>query len=284
MTATVIDGNKIADSILIGVATEIKLLRREPSLAVVRIGDDPASEVYINKKMKVCSQIGIRSFLYSYPSNISQDDLKKIIKGLNSGFDGILVQLPLPDHIDKHCVLNTIDPDKDVDCFTATNIGRLAQGNALLKPCTPSGILAILDYHKIQTHGKQVTIINRSQVVGQPLALMLQQEPYNATVTVCHEYTNNLAACIVNADIIVTAVGKYPKFKFPECAIKDGAAIIDVAMNRVNGKLYGDVIDFEAVKRRVKWITPVPGGVGPTTVAMLMKNTLTAAQLNRKKQ
>lgn len=284
MSTTIINGEQVANQLLHSILKEVDFLNIKPSLAVVRVGDDPASETYVKKKIKVCDQIGFQSSLHSFPSTISQEKLKKFVSGLNSVYDGILVQLPLPAHINKCDILNVIDPDRDVDCFTAINVGKLAQGNAILKPCTPSGILAILDFYKIQTQGKHVVIINRSQVVGQPLALLLQQEPYDATVTVCHEYTTNLTHYVEMADIVVTAVGKYPNFIFPVDHVKQKAVIIDVAMNRLNGKLFGDIIDFGLAKKQVSegFITPVPKGVGPTTVACLMQNTLMAAKLNRK--
>lgn len=282
MTAIVIDGKKIANSILEEVSNDVKKFKVVPTLAVVLVGNDPASEIYVERKMKVCKEVGIYGKVFTFASNISQHGLEKIIAQLNNDFDGILIQLPLPEHINKQKVLNLVDPEKDVDGFNAVNIGKLAQGIAILKPCTPLGVIEILKNYDIPTQGKQVTIINRSQVVGQPLALMLQQEPFNATVTTCHEHTTNLVEHVENSDIVVTAVGKYPNFQFPEFAIKRDAAVIDVAINRINGKLCGDVVNFEQAKKMAKWITPVPGCVGLTTVACLMRNTL-LAKLNRRK-
>ncbi len=287
MSATVIDGKKIASSIYDEVSQEISNLGFVPKLAVILVGEDPASQIYVKKKREICKEIGIRSELHEFPSDTSEQEVIDYVCALGHcpqrQVDGILVQLPLPSHIDKLKVLNSIPPDKDVDCFNAENIGRLAQGTALLKPCTPSGILEILKYHKIPTQGKRVTIINRSQVVGQPLSLMLSQEPYNATVTVCHEHTENLFFHSMHSEIVITAVGKYPIFRLPGFTINQDSTVIDVAMNRIDGKLFGDVIpeEFEEAKSRAKFITPVPGGVGPLTVAMLMRNTLTASRIRR---
>jgi len=283
MTATVIDGKRIASEIHQEVSLAIKTYGLEPKLAVILVGKDPASQVYVKRKRKVCEEIGICSELHEFPADVSQQKLEDFIGALRccTSTDGILVQLPLPTSLDKDRILNAVPPEMDVDCFSAMNVGHLAQGKALLKPCTPAGILEILKYHQIPTQGRRVTIINRSQVVGQPLALVLQQDPYNSTVTVCHEHTETLPFHTLYSDIVITAVGKYPKFQLPADWLPQGGTVIDVAMNRVDGKLFGDVADFEAAKERVQFITPVPGGVGPLTVAMLMKNTLIAAKLKR---
>ncbi len=281
MTATVIDGKCIAREIQQEVSRGIKELGRKPHLVVVLASEDPASEVYIKRKRAVCEEIGISTELFGFRSHESQYEVEKFINCLsfNPLVDGILVQLPLFPHLDKNRILNAVAPDKDVDCFNALNVGKMAQGIGAFRPCTPSGICEILKYHQIPTQGKRVTIVNRSQVVGQPLALMLQQEPYNATVTVCHEHTQHLEDHTLNSDIVITAVGKYPKFKLHYWWTPFGGTVIDVAMNRVDGKLFGDVTEFDEAKERVKFITPVPCGVGPLTVAMLMKNVLTAAKI-----
>jgi methylenetetrahydrofolate dehydrogenase (NADP+)/methenyltetrahydrofolate cyclohydrolase len=284
MTAKIIDGKEIANKINEEVASEIKKLGWKPSLSVILVGDNPASQVYIRNKRQACQSVGINGSLHEFPADVSQRDVETFIADLNySSVDGILVQLPLPEHLDKYSILNAVSLLKDVDCFNAINVGQLSQGDTRLKPCTPAGILEMLKYHGISTKGKKVTIINRSQVVGQPLALLLQQEPYNATVTVCHEHTEKLYLyqCARQCDILITAVGKYPEFSLPPDWLPFGGVVIDVAVNRNENGIFGDVVDFEQAKSRVKWITPVPGGCGPVTVACLMRNTLICGKLRR---
>lgn len=277
MSAKVVDGNIIADIVKKRVAHYITLRNHKPSLSVILVGQDAASEIYIKNKEKACREVGIHSQVHRFHKDVMQKDVENFIKKLES--DGILVQLPLPLHFDKFSVLNSVPFEKDVDCFNDKSIGRIAQGTNGIKPCTPSAILEILRYYDVKTKGKRVTIINRSQVVGQPLSIILSQDPWNATVTVCHEHTENLFFHTLNSDIIITAVGKSPSFHLPPFAIMCGAVVIDVAMNRVNGKIFGDVADFEGAKERASLITPVPGGVGLVTVAYLMENTLTLAKL-----
>lgn len=273
----IIDGKPIAQKIQNEVRNEVQSLGRKPVLAVVMVGDDPASRIYIARKRKVCQEVGIHSELHEFSSDVQQSKIENFIRNLKA--DGILVQLPLPPHLNKNDVLNAIPPEKDVDGFHAMNMGLLAQGKSVLKPCTPLGILEILKYHDIQTQGKSVVIINRSNVVGQPLALMLQQEPYNATVTVIHEYTKDPSFYTKNADIVVTAVGKFPYFILSPEAVKEGSVVIDVAINRKNGVIFGDVVDFDTMAEKTSYLTKVPGCCGVLTVAMLMKNTLLAANL-----
>jgi methylenetetrahydrofolate dehydrogenase (NADP+)/methenyltetrahydrofolate cyclohydrolase len=279
---TVVDGKAISSMIQKQLMEEIKEQSLNPKLAVIVVGHDPASQIYVKRKRKACEQIGIGSELHEFPATATQEEVEGFVRALarcsHCNLDGILVQLPLPAHLDKNSILNAVPPELDVDCFNAQSVGLLAQGNAILKPCTPSGILEILNFYAVPTKGKQVTIINRSPVVGQPLSLMLAQEPYNATITLCHEYTQDIPLKLLGADIVITAVGKYPKFQLHPEWVNPGAVVIDVAMNREGDKLFGDVVEYEKMKEKASLITPVPGGVGPLTVAMLMRNTVTAAR------
>ena len=271
-----INGKEVAEKIKLQVKEEIKSLGKDVTLAVVIVGDNPASKVYVNNKKKACKFVGIQSLEYGLPENTSEDELLSLIDRLNNYnyVDGILVQLPLPRHINTDMVIERINPEKDVDGFTAINTGKLWLGQYDIAPCTAIGVIELLDYYNIDIAGKHCVIVGRSNIVGKPVAALMLER--NATVTVCHSKTQNLYDITRTADILIAAVGK-PKF-ITRDMVKDGAVVIDVGINRdENGKLYGDV-DFENVKDKTTAITPVPGGCGPMTVAMLMKNTLEAAK------
>lgn len=279
MTAQLIDGKAVAA----GLKAEMRELvkkqmsagMRQPGLAVVLVGDDPASTIYVRNKTEACAQIGIQSTHHQLPADISEQDLINLIIKLNNdkNIDGILVQLPLPRHIDAEKVLETIDPHKDVDGFHAYNLGRLAQRRPLLRPCTPLGVMILLDHINQVYKGKHAVIVGASNIVGRPMSLELLIA--GATVTVCHRFTGDLSYFVRQADILVSAVGKPGIIKGEW--IKEGSTVIDVGITRLpDGTLTGDV-EFAAAKERAAWITPVPGGVGPMTVAVLMRNTLTAA-------
>lgn len=271
----VLDVKPVADKILEKVSQEAKGLC--PSLAVVLVGHNPASRLYVRKKQEACAKTGVGSLVYYLPHDISQESVEDTIKSITE--EAIIVQLPLPNHLNTDKILNAVRPEKDVDAFNVINVGRLVQGNAVLKPCTPSAVLEILNHYNISAK-KRVVIINRSRVVGTPLAVMLQQEPYNATVTVCHEHTENLTEHTLTADIIITAVGKYPEFSLKSEQVKKDAIIFDVAINRQEKRVFGDVVDFEKMEKKAL-ITKVPGGVGVATVACLLQNTILAAKLQR---
>ena len=271
-----IDGKKVAEHIKLQVKNEIESLEKDVTLAVIVVGDNPASKVYVNNKKKACEYIGIRSVEYTLPEETTEDELLSLIDVLNDlkCINGILVQLPLPKHIDESKVLERIVPEKDVDGFTAINTGKLWQGEYTLAPCTAMGIIELLDYYNIEIAGKYCVIVGRSNIVGKPLAALLLER--DATVTVCHSKTKSLYEITNKADILISAVGK-PKF-ITWGFVKKDAIVIDVGINRdENGKLCGDV-DAENVANKVSLLTLVPGGVGPMTVAMLMKNTLTVAK------
>lgn len=244
-------------------------------LAVILVGENPASKIYVSNKKKACEQLGIRSFEYLLPENATQDELLELIHTLNSekNINGILCQLPLPRHMDEKAVIAAINPEKDVDAFHAVNVGKIMIGDYDFVPCTPAGVMEMLKYYDIDPAGKSCVVIGRSNIVGKPMAMLLLHK--NGTVTVCHSRTQNLADITSRADILVAAVGK-AKFVTADM-VKQGAVVIDVGMNRDDGKLCGDV-DFDAVAPKCSYITPVPGGVGPMTIAMLMKNTVTAAK------
>ncbi len=277
-----ISGKEISLSVKERVAEEVKDLKKngiEPCLAVILVGDDPASKVYVNNKKKACEFCGIRSLEYLLPADASQEELNSLVEKLNSdeSVNGILCQLPLPAHLDEKEVLNLIKPEKDVDAFHPENVGHIMIGDFNFLPCTPAGIMEMLKYENICLDGKNCVIIGRSNIVGKPMAMLMLKE--NATVTVCHSHTKNLKEVVARADVVVAAVGK-AKFVTADM-IKDGAVIIDVGINRCeDGKLYGDV-DFEACKEKASYITPVPGGVGPMTIATLMQNTVTAAKIQK---
>ena len=271
-----INGKEVAEKIKLQVKEEIKSLGKDVTLAVVIVGDNPASKVYVNNKKKACKLVGIQSLEYGLPENTSEDELLSLIDRLNNYnyVDGILIQLPLPRHINTDMVIERINPEKDVDGFTAINTGKLWLGQYDIAPCTAIGVIELLDYYNIDIAGKHCVIVGRSNIVGKPVAALMLER--NATVTVCHSKTQNLYDITRTADILIAAVGK-PKF-ITRDMVKDGAVVIDVGINRdENGKLYGDV-DFENVKDKTTAITPVPGGCGPMTVAMLVKNTLEAAK------
>ena len=249
---------------------------RRPGLAVVLVGDDPASRIYVGKKRKACDEVGFVSKSFDLDGDTDQASLLELIDTLNrdAEIDGILVQLPLPEHIEESVVIEAIDPDKDVDGFHPVNVGRLAQRKPKLRPCTPLGVMYLLDHYGIAVRGKDAIVVGASNIVGRPMALELLLA--GATVTVCHRFTTGLREKVSRADIVVVAVGK--PGMIPGDWISPGAVVIDVGINRLdNGKLVGDV-GFEEASRRAAWISPVPGGVGPMTVAMLLHNTLTSAE------
>ncbi len=246
-------------------------------LAVVLIGEDPASQVYVRNKIKACEEVGVRSFAYRMPATTTQEEAEELVSSLacDANIHGILVQLPLPKHLQEDKILAKIPTEKDVDGFSAENLGKLAMKEEGTVACTPLGVMELLSRYGVETKGKKAVVLGRSNIVGRPMALLLINA--DATVTVCHSRTVNLKEECLRADILVAAIGK-PKFVTADM-VKDGAAVVDVGINRdENGKLCGDV-DFEAVKDKVSYITPVPGGVGPMTITMLMKNTITAARL-----
>ncbi len=248
-----------------------------PGLAVVIVGDDPASRVYVNNKKKACELVGFKSEEYALPAETTQEELLNLVKELNEKKDinGILVQLPLPKHLDDKAVIEAINPVKDVDAFHAVNVGKIMLGEYDFLPCTPAGVMEMLHAYDIPVSGKNCVVIGRSNIVGKPMGMLLLHE--NGTVTITHSRTVNLAEVCAQADILVAAVGK-PKFVTADM-VKEGAVVIDVGMDRdENGKLCGDV-DFENVKDKCSYITPVPGGVGPMTIATLMKNTIKAAKI-----
>ena len=280
MTAKILDGKKIAAEIRASVKGETLLLKERgivPGLAVVLVGDNPASKVYVGQKEKGCLEAGFASFLHRLPGGTSQKDLLDLISKLNADplVHGILVQLPLPDQIDEEKVIAAIKPEKDVDGFSPVNMGRLVAGMSAIEPCTPKGIMRLLEASGIELAGKEAVVIGRSNIVGKPVALMLLAK--SATVTVCHSRTRDLDAHTKRADILVAAVGR-PRFVTADM-VKDGVVVIDVGINRLEEGLAGDV-DFEGVSEKASWITPVPGGVGPMTIAMLLENTLEQAKLS----
>jgi methylenetetrahydrofolate dehydrogenase (NADP+) / methenyltetrahydrofolate cyclohydrolase len=272
-----IDGKKVSAEVRNRLADEIQELKKKtgktPGLATVLVGDDPASAVYVRNKNKICGELGFQSFEQKLSADTSEEKLLQLVGELNSNKDihGILVQLPLPDQIDSEKILQAIDPKKDVDGFHPINVGKLVVGNALLTPCTPTGIIELLDRYDIEISGKHAVIIGRSNIVGKPVSMLLLQR--NATITICHSRTQNLEEVARSADILVAAVGR-ANFVTEEM-VSEGTVVIDVGINRVDGKLTGDV-DFEPVSKKASHITPVPGGVGPMTIALLMENTLKA--------
>lgn len=250
----------------------IDLTGQTPHLVVILVGDNPASQSYVRGKEKACINAGIKSTIIQKPDNISQEELVDLIHSLNhdESVDGILLQLPIPKHLDSDYIMNLISPKKDVDGFTEVNVAKLTNGTPNLVPCTPLGIMRLLEKYQIEIQGKHCVIIGRSQIVGKPMASLLIQA--NGTVTVCHSKTTNLPEMAKLADILVVAIGR-PLF-VDKTFVKDGAVVIDVGINRVDGKIVGDV-DFESVVDHCSYITPVPGGVGPMTIACLLENTLT---------
>ena len=280
MMAKLIDGKHISALVRQDVAKEVEQLKSQgitPGMAVVIVGDDPASRIYVNNKKKACAEVGIYSEEYALPADTTQEALIALVQELNSRSDihGILVQSPLPKGLDEKAVVENIDPRKDVDAFHAVNVGKIMIGDFHFLPCTPAGIIELLDRSGIEIEGKRCVVVGRSNIVGKPMAMLLLHR--NGTVTICHSRTRNLPEICREADILVAAVGK-AKFITADM-VKPGAVIIDVGMNRnENGKLCGDV-DFAAVQEIASYITPVPGGVGPMTIAMLMKNAVSAAKI-----
>lgn len=273
-----IDGKIISAAVKEHIKAEVAELNSKGitvGLAVIIVGDDPASKIYVANKKKACEALGIISEEYALPTETSEEELLALVDRLNKDpkINGILCQLPLPRHLDEKLIINSILPEKDVDAFHPANVGRIMIGDYDFVPCTPAGIMEMLKYEGIDPEGKSCVVIGRSNIVGKPMAMLLLHK--NGTVTVCHSKTQNLGEICRGADILVAAVGR-AKFVTADM-VKPGAVVIDVGMNRVDGKLYGDV-DFESVKDKVSAITPVPGGVGPMTIAMLMQNTLTAAR------
>jgi methylenetetrahydrofolate dehydrogenase (NADP+)/methenyltetrahydrofolate cyclohydrolase len=278
--ATIIDGKAISAQIRAELKQETEELIKthgiQPGLAVIIVGEDPASQVYVRNKHRACQEIGYRSDVYELPANTTQEELNALIDSLNqdSNIHGILCQLPLPKHLDEELVINTIIPEKDVDAFHPQNVGKIMIGNYDFLPCTPAGVMEMLAYENIDITGKECVVIGRSNIVGKPMAMLLLHK--NGTVTVCHSRTKDLAEVCRRADILVAAVGR-ANFVTADM-VKEGAVVIDVGINRLeNGKLCGDV-NFAEVEPKASYITPVPGGVGPMTIATLMKNTLTAAK------
>ena len=289
MAAKLIKGTEISKQIREEITREIEELKEKhgvtPGLATILVGEDPGSKVYVGQKEKACNKLGIYSERTDLPADTSEADLLELVKKLNDNpkIHGILVQLPLPKHIDAERVIYAIDPDKDVDCFNPVNVGKLMIGTGRFLPCTPHGIMELLKRSDITTEGKHVVVVGRSNIVGKPIANMMMQPPSggNATVTLCHTGTKDLAAFTKMADILIVAVGR-PKTITADM-VKEGVVVIDVGVNRIGktpeGKaiLAGDV-DFDSVQEKASAITPVPGGVGPMTITMLMKNTLEAAK------
>ncbi len=282
MGYTLINGKFLASIIKEDLKIEIDSLRKKgiiPSLAVILVGENKASEKYVSFKEKTCQEIGIKSIVFKFSEDTQEEEITKLIDELNSNpsVNGILIQLPLPKHIDQNNLLLKIDPLKDVDGFTPYCLGKLLMDEPLFVPCTPKGILRMLDTYEIGIEGKNAVIVGRSIIVGKPLSLLLLKR--NATVTICHSKTESLEEITRRADILCVAVGK-PNF-ITEDMVKDGAVVIDIGINvSAYGKIIGDV-DFERVKEKVSFITPVPGGVGPMTIAMLMENTIFATKLQK---
>jgi methylenetetrahydrofolate dehydrogenase (NADP+) / methenyltetrahydrofolate cyclohydrolase len=300
VAAQIIDGKAVARQVEEEVAAEVRTLGYQPGLTAVRVGNDPASEIYVRSKAKKAEEVGLRGDQRIFPETLSEADLLAEVRRLNGddSVDGILVQLPLPKHIDATKVIDTIDPAKDVDGFTAVNVGRLHLGRPTLVPCTPAGVMRLIDSTKVKIEGKHAVVVGRSDIVGKPMAALLLQR--SATVSICHSRTEDLAAIVKQADIVVAAVGR--PMIISGTMIQKGAIVIDVGMNRVDASfaprlahdaaklrllekngtaLLGDV-DYVRALEVAGWITPVPGGVGPMTIAMLMRNTVTAAQWRRR--
>ena len=280
MSAKIIDGKAVSAEVKAAVAAETAQLKEKgiiPGLAVIIVGDDPASRVYVNNKKQACAAVGFHSEEYALPAQTTENELLRLVRELNENphINGILVQLPLPAQIDEHKVIAAIAPEKDVDAFHAVNVGKIMIGDYDFLPCTPSGCMDLIHSTGVEIAGKSCVVVGRSNIVGKPMAMLLLHE--SGTITICHSKTRNLKEICRNADILVVAIGK-AKFITGDM-IKEGAVVIDVGMDRdENGKLCGDV-DFDSVKEVAGYITPVPGGVGPMTIATLMRNTLTAAKV-----
>ncbi|MEI3577554.1 MAG: bifunctional methylenetetrahydrofolate dehydrogenase/methenyltetrahydrofolate cyclohydrolase FolD [Acutalibacteraceae bacterium] len=282
--AKIIDGKAVSASVKQQVADEceelFKATGKKPGLAVIIVGDDPASKVYVNNKKKACELVGFLSKEYALPAQTTQQELIELVEKLNNDdeINGILCQLPLPKHLDEKAVIEAISPKKDVDAFHAVNVGKIMIGDYDFLPCTPAGVMELLAYYNIDIEGKECVVLGRSNIVGKPMSMLLLHK--NGTVTICHSRTKNLAEVCKRADILVAAVG-IARFVTADM-VKENAVVIDVGINRMdNGKLCGDV-DFEGVQKVASYITPVPGGVGPMTIATLMKNTLTAFKIQNK--
>jgi methylenetetrahydrofolate dehydrogenase (NADP+)/methenyltetrahydrofolate cyclohydrolase len=276
--AIIMDGRVVAKNLKARIAAKAATMKRVPGLAVVLVGDDPASRLYVTNKRKDCTECGIRSEEHTLPATTKEAALLSLLEELNQReyIDGILVQLPLPPGISEEKVISAIDPSKDVDAFHPYNVGKITTGNPIFLPCTPAGIISLLDSYSIDPDGKRCVVVGRSNIVGKPMALLLLSR--NGTVTICHSHTPNLADITREADILVAAAG-HPGLITGEM-VKEGAVVVDVAMNRdENGKFCGDVV-FSEVEPKASYITPVPGGVGPMTRVMLLENTLTAAQMH----
>ena len=289
MPPILLDGKTTAEAIRAEIRQEVADYRarsgRPPTLAAVLVGDDPASDVYVRNKERACAAVGMHSRLTRLPHTTTTQQLLDLLAELNADSDvsGILVQLPLPKQVDAQAVLDAVAPLKDVDCFSPENVGLLSQGRPRFLPCTPHGVAQILARYNIQTSGKHVVVVGRSEIVGKPMATMLLQRDYglgtrmaNATVTVCHSQSHNLSELTRLADILIVAIGR-PEFVRAEM-VRPGAVVIDVGINRVGERLVGDV-DFDGLQSVASAITPVPGGIGPLTIAMLLRNTLTAATI-----
>ena len=277
----ILDGKALAATLRSETAQETAQFIQQtgvtPCLAAILVGDDPASQVYVRNKEIACQKAGIKSVLHKLPAETTQEELETLIDQLNADpeISGILCQLPLPKGLNETAILDRISPDKDVDAFHPENVGRILQGRPRFLPCTPAGIMELIRRNNIETKGKNAVVLGRSDIVGKPMAALLMQKGVDATVTVCHSRTSNLADVTRAAEILIVAIGK-PKFVTADM-VGDGAVVIDVGINRTESGLVGDV-DFDAVKDKASAITPVPGGVGPLTIAMLLQNTLTAAK------
>ena len=285
MSAKIIDGKALALRLREDIAQEVSGLREKtgikPGLAAVLVGDNPASAVYVRNKKIACEKAGLYPQEHLLPASTTQEGLLALIHQLNGDpqIHGILVQLPLPSHIESKAILQAVSPEKDADGFHPVNVGRLVEGNPVFVPCTPKGVIHMIDSTGLDIAGKRAVVIGRSNIVGKPVAMLLLHR--HATVTICHSRTKDLPAVVHEADIVIAAIGK-PLFVTPDM-VKEGAVVIDVGINRLaDGKLVGDV-DFDRVKERAGWITPVPGGVGPMTIAMLLQNTLESAKRFAKK-
>ena len=279
MIAKIIDGLSVAAGIQEQVKVQVESLARKgvkPCLCTILVGENPSSITYINKKQKAAHDVGITTKDLRFNETLSQEDLLQVISGLNSDstVHGVLVQLPLPKHIDQNVIINKLYPLKDVDGLTPFNSGMLMKGKPAITPCTPTGILELLDFYKINVVGMDVLIINRSSLVGKPLACLLLER--GSTVTVCHSKSKKLEEKLKRSEMIISAVGNREQFTLSGNMVKPGAVIIDVGISRFKGKICGDV-DFDSVRTKASWITPVPGGVGPMTVAILLRNTVSAA-------
>ena len=284
MAGQIIDGKALALRLREGIAQEVNRLQTDtgvkPGLAAVLVGDDPASAVYVRNKKIACEKAGIYPQEHLLPASTKQEALLELIQQLNADpkIHGILVQLPLPSHIESKAILQAVSPEKDADGFHPVNVGRLVEGDPVFVPCTPKGVIHMIDSTGLGIKGKRAVVIGRSNIVGKPVAMLLLHQ--HATVTICHSRTKDLSAVVQEADIVIAAIGK-PHFVTSDM-VKEGAVVIDVGINRLaDGKLVGDV-DFEGVKKRAGWITPVPGGVGPMTIAMLLQNTLESAKRHAK--